>query len=40
MDESPRQLVAEAKSPTAAAICQPARYDYAIGAGEIYTVFL
>ena len=40
MDESPRQLIAEAKSPIAAAPGQPARYDYEYRRCGTYNVFL
>ena len=40
MDESPRQLLAEAKSPIAAAPGQPARYDYEYWRCGTYNVFL
>ena len=40
MDESPRQLIAEAKSPIATAPGQPARYDYEYRRCGTYNVFL
>ena len=40
MDESPRQLIAEAKSPIVAAPGQPARYDYEYRRCGTYNVFL
>ena len=40
MNESPRQLIAEEKSPIAAAPGQPGRYDYEYRRCGTYSVFL